>query len=86
MYMHIFFSYNWLTLLYTENYYYIANQLNFNFKKYYVWMNLADVTIFLITSLFDQITWVFLEFNYAVNIQALKECTDKWVEKGRKSI
>ena len=49
-------------------------------------MNLADVTIFLITSLFDQITWVFLEFNYAINIQALKECTDKWVEKGRKSI
>ena len=37
-------------------------------------MNLADVTVFLITSLLDQITSVFLKCDYAINIQALKEC------------
>lgn len=40
-------------------------------------MNLADVTVFLIDSLLDQITSVFLKFNYAIDIQALKECTNE---------
>ena len=49
-------------------------------------MNLADVTVFLIDSLLDQITSVFLKFNYAIDIRALKECTNEWVEKGGKGI
>ena len=40
-------------------------------------MNLADVTVFLIDSLLDQITSVFLKFNYAIDIRALKECTNE---------